>query len=154
MLPLFHGSFTITKQWAAAPEKVFDYWADPALKAQWFSGPPGLWSELKRSMDFRRGGEDVLEGRFNMGGLVSLYEARYHFIAPPSRLVYSYDMHLNGAPHSSSLASIAYEADGQGTKVTYTEQIVFLDGLDNTLSRRGGTEWQLMRIEGLLAATS
>ena len=150
MPPLFHGSFNITRHWQAAPTTVFAAWADPAVKAQWFSGPPGLWMEMKRSMDFKVGGQDVLEGRFTMGGMVSLYEARYHFIEPSSRLVYSYDMRLNGAPHSSSLTSLSFDAEEQGTKIIYTEQIVFLDGLDNTLSRKAGTEWQFSRIEALL----
>ena len=35
-----HGSFTIERQWKAAPSRVFSAWADPALKAQWFIGVP------------------------------------------------------------------------------------------------------------------
>ena len=37
-----------------------------------------------------------------------------------------------GGFHSVTLSSLELEAEGDGTRVSYTEQIVFLDGKDGT----------------------
>jgi uncharacterized protein YndB with AHSA1/START domain len=149
-IPLFHGTFTLTRSWAATPSRVFSAWSDPTTKAQWFRGPPDRWTELRRSIDFRPGGSEVLEGRFSESGKVSLFEARFHFIEQDQKLVYSYDLHLNGAFHSVTLSSLMLEPEGGSTRVSYTEQIVFLDGRDGTADRQHGTELQFAAIETVL----
>lgn len=50
--PFFHGTFTLSRVWAARPDRVFAAWSDPDLKAQWFTGPAERWTLLRRSMDF------------------------------------------------------------------------------------------------------
>ncbi|KAF0120695.1 SRPBCC family protein [Sediminibacterium sp.] len=148
-LPLFHGTFTIKRSWSATPERIFSAWSDPAVKAQWFRGPPEQWREVRRSMDFRVGGVELAEGRFD-NGLTTLFEARYHVIDPNCRLIYVYDLHLAGALHSVTLSSLDVQPDGDRTGVSYTEQIVFMDGKDGVEMRRGGTEWHFETIERLL----
>src|SRR5208283_4060616 len=147
VLPLCHGTFAIKRVWAATPQRIFSAWADPAIKAQWFRGPPELWTEVRRSMDFRVGGSEVAEGRFNDSGMTTLFEARYHVIEPGSRLVYVYDLHLSGELDSVTLSSLDLRPDGNRTHVFYSEQIVFLDGQDGVEKRRGGTEWNFETIE-------
>jgi uncharacterized protein YndB with AHSA1/START domain len=149
-LPFFHGTFAIKRVWAATPQRVFHAWTDPAMKAQWFRGPPGKWSELRRSMDFRVGGLEVAEGRFTDSGMTTLFESRYHVIEPDRRLVYVYDLRLSGELHSVTLSSLDLEPDGDRTRVSYTEQIVFMDGQDGTQMRRDGTEGHFEKIESLL----
>ena len=148
--PFFHGTFTIKRMWAATPQRIFSAWADPAVKARWFRGPPERWSEVRRSMDFRVGGVEVAEGRFDDIGMTTLFEARYHLIEPGRRLVYVYDLHLSGELHSITLSSLDLEGDGDGTRVSYTEQIVFMDGQDGIEKRREGTEASFEAIESLL----
>lgn len=145
-----HGSFTIERTFTASPSRAFSAWADPAVKAQWFIGPPG-WTLLKRSLDFRVGGLEVLEGRFSSGS-TTLYEARFHLIEPDHRLVYMYDLHHSDRFHSVTLSSLFLESAGSGTRMLYTEQIVFLDGRDGTADRRHGTELQHTAIEKVLTA--
>lgn len=145
-----HGTFTLERLWASSPEHVFDAWADPDLKAQWFTGPPDRWTLVMRSMDFRPGGLEVLEGRFADNESTTRYEARFHHIEPGRRLVYAYDLHLAGCFHSVTLSSLALTPEPGGTRVTYTEQIVFLDGRDGTADRRHGTEHQFSMIERVL----
>jgi uncharacterized protein YndB with AHSA1/START domain len=101
-------------------------------------------------MDFQVGGEEVLEGRFNESGMVTLFEARFHVIEPARRLVYAYDLHLSVNFHSVSLSSLELEPQRNGTRVAYTEQIVFLDGKDGTADRRHGTGLQFDAIETAL----
>lgn len=146
----FHGTFTLKRVWAATPDRVFGAWSDPLLKAQWFTGPPERWTLLRRSMDFRVGGQEVLEGRFDESGMTTFYEARFHVIESARRLVYAYDLHLSGRFHSVTLSSLELEAEGDGTRVSYTEQIVFLDGKDGTADRRHGTGLQFDMIETAL----
>ena len=149
MTPFFHGTFTIRRIWAATPERVLRAWSDPELKSQWFTGPEDRWTLIRRSMDFRAGGAEVLEGRFSESGMTTLYEARYHLIEP-DRLVYAYDLHHSGRFHSITLSSLTLGAETDQTAVSYTEQIVFLDGQDGTESRRHGTNLQFDMIENAL----
>lgn len=148
--PFFHGTFTLKRRWAASPERIFAAWSDPAIKAQWFTGPREQWTLHKRSMDFRVGGREVLEGRFEQSGMLSRFDARYHVIEPNERLVYSYDLFHSGTFHSVTLSSLELAADGDETRVSYTEQIVFLNGADGTESRRHGTALQFDMIENTL----
>ena len=149
-IPFFHGTFTIRRSWAATSERVFAAWADPQLKAQWFTGPSDRWTLVRRSLDFVAGGTEVLEGRFAESGMTTLFTARYHLIEPDRRLVYAYDLHLSGQFHSTTLASLTLEPEGAHTHVAYTEQIVFIDGADGTESRRHGTGLQFDTIENVL----
>jgi len=149
---LFHGTFTLNRVWAARADRVFEAWSDPHLKAQWFTGPAERWSLVRHSMDFRVGGRAVLEGRFNESGMVTLFEARFHAIEPARRLVYAYDLHHCGRFHSATLSSLQLEPEGNGTRVSYTEQIVFLDGKDGTEDRRRGTAFQFDQRENALRA--
>jgi uncharacterized protein YndB with AHSA1/START domain len=148
--PFFHGTFTLSRTWAATPDRVFSAWSDPMIKAQWFSGPPTEWTLLRRSMDFRTGGSEVLEGQFVKSGKKSLYEARLHLIEPGQRLVYVYDLHHSGSFHSVTLSSLRLQPEKGTTHVSYTEQIVFLDGRDGTADRKHGTELQFAMIEKVL----
>src|SRR5713101_6140124 len=100
-----HGKFVIERTYEASPAEVFAAWADPAVKARWFIGPEG-WSEIRRVLDFRSGGEELLHGRFATGE--TLFRARFHDIVPDERIVYVYDMHVSEKHHSVSLASVEF----------------------------------------------
>jgi len=145
--PFHHGTFTLKRTWAASPARVFSAWADPQIKSQWFAGPSEQWDLIRRSIDFRPGGIEVLEGRFKKSGLVSLFQARFHVIEQDRRLVYDYDLHRGDTFHSVTLSSLTLEPEGRSTRVSYTEQIVFLDGKDGTASREHGTALQFAEIE-------
>lgn len=139
-LPFIHGQFALTRVWKASPEKVFRAWSDPDMKMRWFAGPSGEWEVMRREMDFRVGGVELVEGRFLKTGMVSRYQGTPRFIEPNERLVLVYDMWIDGAPLSSSLSSLRLEAVAGGTKASYVEQLVFLDGKDGTASRIEGTQ--------------
>ncbi len=143
-----HGQFTITRDYAAAPARVYAAWADGETKARWFVGPND-WAVVERRLDFRVGGEEVLHGRFATSGMDTLFTARYHLIEPDARLVYVYDMHVGPRHHSVSLATVEFLARGEGTTLRFTEQVVFVDGTpsaEGTPSRERGTAAHLDRI--------
>jgi uncharacterized protein YndB with AHSA1/START domain len=145
-----HGTFTIERVYDAAPARVFRAWTDPEAKAAWFHGPAD-WKMIKREGDFRVGGQEILHGKFP-SGIESHYAARYHEIVKDERLVYVYDMHVNGSYHSASLATVEIAPADGGTRLEYTEQIVFLDGSDGLASREHGTNMLLDQLGGSLRA--
>jgi uncharacterized protein YndB with AHSA1/START domain len=135
--PVIHGSFVIERDFDAPPARVYAAWTSPELKARWFVGPEG-WTLIKREMDVRVGGSELLHGRFGEGK-ESLFKARYHALTPNERLVYVYDMFVNGEHHSLSLATIELQPRGAATHMTMTEHVAFLDGSDGTPSRKFGS---------------
>ena len=147
-----HGDFSINRVYDASPADVWAAWADPATKARWFIGPEG-WQQVERTLDMRVGGIETLHGRFAGSGLETLFTARYHLVEPQARLVYVYDMHLNGRHHSVSVATVEFIGDPEGTRLRFTEQVTFVDGTDGrdgTLSRKRGTSAHLERLASAL----
>lgn len=146
-----HSSFTIERVLQASVSLVYQAWTDPEAKAKWFIGPDS-WSPIRRELGFKEeSGEEMLLGRFD-DGTQTLYTARYHVISPNDRLVYAYDMHIDGVHLSVSLATVTFEAQGALTKMTYTEQAVYLLGEDGGVSRRGGTGAQFDRLDTYLTS--
>ncbi len=143
-----HASFTIERTYDSSPAEVFQAWADPAAKEQWFVGPPD-WKAARRELDFRVGGCERLSGAFP-GGRTTDYDARYWDIVPSERIVFTYGMHLNDKRISVSLATVALRPAGTGTRLTFTEQAVFLDGFVDGGGRERGTRAHLDRLDAVL----
>jgi uncharacterized protein YndB with AHSA1/START domain len=78
------------------------------------------------------------------------YDALYYDIVPDQRIVYCYEMYADGARISVSVATIEFADAEFGTKLSYTEQGAYLDGLDLPEDRQGGTEWMLDNLVKLL----
>jgi uncharacterized protein YndB with AHSA1/START domain len=131
-----HATFVIERTYDATPQRVFDAWADPAAKTQWF-GPPEKPKD-SYSLDFRVGGSEHLVIPMSDGPTYS-FDAIYQDIVPGQRIVYTYDMHRDDARISVSVATVEIEPAGDGTRLTLTEQGVFLDGLDTSAAREHGT---------------
>ncbi|CAN3991198.1 hypothetical protein MCBRY_002024 [Methylocystis bryophila] len=100
---------------------------------------------IQREMDFRPGGQEIAHGKFP-DGPETKFVARYHEIVENQRLVYDYDMHVDGVFMSVSLATIELTPQGDRTALKITEQAVFLDGKDGNESRREGTKYLLEQI--------
>jgi uncharacterized protein YndB with AHSA1/START domain len=144
-----HGTFTIDRIYPVSPAKVFAAFSTPEGKAAWFSGPPDKWTQLERSFDFRIGGKEHVSGQF-AGGPISTFDAVYLDIVSNARIIYAYDMHLDDKHISVSLATIEMKAEGSGTRFTFTEQGVFLDGYDDSGSRERGTKGVLDQLGAAL----
>ena len=136
-----HAKFTIERIYPAARERVFKAFADPRSKAKWFVGPDN-WDKSNHQLDFRVGGKETVSGG-PPGGPVHYYNATYQDIVPNERIVTTYEMHLDKARISVSLATVEFKAAGSGTKLILTEQGAFLDGFDKPELREEGTRGQL-----------
>jgi uncharacterized protein YndB with AHSA1/START domain len=132
-----HATFVIERTYPVAPARVFAAWSNLQSKQRWFGGPDE-WRRGEHTFDFRIGGKEHLSGG-PKGGTVHRFDATYQDIVPDERIIYTYEMHLDDAKISVSLATIEFKADGNGTKMTLIEQGVFLDGHDDAGSREKGT---------------
>lgn len=133
-------TFVVERVYPVPPPRVFAAYADPALKARWWGGGDG-WEPLRSSLDFTVGGHEHDDGRHPESNVVSAYHAVYWDIVPDSRIVSTYEMHLDGTRISVSLATTELLPEGEGTRLIYTENGSYLDGLDGVEGRRSGTEW-------------
>jgi uncharacterized protein YndB with AHSA1/START domain len=131
-----HGSFTITRSYPAQPGRVFGAWAKPEFKRKWFGAPKE--NDPDDIFEFRVGGREYNSGQ--MGGDTYTFDVRYQDIIPDQRIIYTYEMTMNGQRISVSLATIEIEPEGTGTRMTVVEHGAFLDGLDNSRQRQEGTE--------------
>jgi len=127
-----HATFVVERTYEAAPARVFNAWADPQAKAEWFADADGEFE-----LDFRIGGREINRSG-SPEGPVYLYDARYQDIVPDERIVYTYDMYANETRISVSLATVEFKGDGERTRVVYTEQGAYLDGLDTPDAREQG----------------
>jgi uncharacterized protein YndB with AHSA1/START domain len=129
-----HSTWTLERTYDASPARVFKAWADKEAKSQWFGGG----DELQWDLDFRVGGREINIGRIDSGTVFEL-EALYQDIIENERIVYSYEMKMDDARISVSLGTVQLEPAGDGTRLTYTEQGAYLDGLDKPEQREHGT---------------
>jgi uncharacterized protein YndB with AHSA1/START domain len=132
-----HASFTIERTYDSAVERVFAAWSSSDAKGRWFGGPDE-WTKEKHQLDFRVGGRESVAGG-PAGGPVHRYNATYLDIVPNERIVSVYEMHLDDARISVSLATAEFKVAGKSTRLVYTEQGAFLDGYDDAGSRERGT---------------
>jgi uncharacterized protein YndB with AHSA1/START domain len=129
-----HDSFVIEKVYMDTRDVVFAAWADPELKAKWFTE-----AEV---FDFRVGGQEKNQGGSpgdHPGGPAYTFNAHYQEIIPDQRIVYSYTMDLGETRISVSVATVEFKHINEGTQLIFTEQGAFLDGYDNVVDREHGT---------------
>lgn len=147
-----HAIFTLERTYPHALNRVFDAFATEEGKARWFASSDTPLTLMEKAFDFREGGEEKLVGRW-ANGTVSDFQARYLDILPGERIVYVYEMRINGTKISASLATLEFKPTAGGTQLTLTEQGAFLDGYDDAGSRERGTAELLEKVgESLEAA--
>lgn len=122
-----HATFVLERDYPVPVARVWEAFADPAVKATWWGGDEFVI--LERSDDFRVGGGDTELSRYGADGPIGRYESRYTGIVENQRIVFTYDMWLEDAHASTSLVTIVFEPIETGTRLTYTEQGVHLDGV-------------------------
>jgi uncharacterized protein YndB with AHSA1/START domain len=149
MSSVVHDSFTIERTYPVAPEKVFAAWTTLEAKRQWFGNEEGLEPVGEQSLDFRVGGQERFAAKAE--GKVFEFAATYCDIVENERIVWTYDMLMDGRRISVSLSTVEISGTPGGTRLVMTEQGAFLDGLDTNDQRREGTEQFLDSLANFLA---
>ncbi len=148
-----HATFVLERDYDATLDRVWQAFADEDAKKKWFGGADDDWEITEDVHDFQVGGRDVNVGIFQ-GAMESRFVGVYTDIVPNERIVYSYDMWVNGAHLSTSVTTITFEESAGGTHLTFTEQGVFLDNADNPAQREEGTSSLLDMLGASLAKES
>lgn len=126
---LGHAGFTLVREYPVPVAAVWAAFAQPERKREWFGTGDGREQVGEWVSDFRVGGRDVAESRFH-GGPLSRFVATYTDIVEHERIVLGYDMWIDGAHISTSIASYEFEHVGSGTRFTHGEHGIHLDGFD------------------------
>jgi len=152
-----HDTFTVIRRLAAAPEAVWQLWADEQLWRQW-SRMPGSGASYEH--DFRVGGGDHARSVFTQpDGRTEQLENRatYFHLEPPRRLVFAYESIVAELPRWASLVTVTLEPaaaeaadatdDAPATDLTWTEQVAFItptgDGSRDLPHLRGAVQLRL-----------
>ncbi|WP_282942596.1 SRPBCC family protein [Paenibacillus sp. RC67] len=129
-----HATFVVERTYAASPTRVYNAWTDPSAKAKWFSKPDVF--------EFRVGGREYSKGG-PPEGPVFTFDACYQEIIPDQRIVYTYTLDSNETRISVSITTVELIPTEGGTKLVFTEQGAFFDGLDTPEVREHGTNAML-----------
>ena len=146
-----HATFTLEHAYPVPPARVFDAWADPAVKTRWFTGAldPGA---VPMSMDFRVGGTERTVSASDAGPVV-VYEGLFCDIVTGERIVVANWIDVDSRRISVSQFTAEFLAEGDGTRLLVTEQGAYLDGHDSPDSRAIGIRAQLEALEAEIAAS-
>jgi uncharacterized protein YndB with AHSA1/START domain len=148
MSSVVHDSFTIERTYPSAPERVFAAWATIAAKSQWFANEEGFEPVDEHTLEFRVGGREHFSAKVQ--GSLFDFDATYYDIVEDERIVWAYDIKMDGRRMSVSVATIELSGVPGGTRLAITEQGAYLDGLDTNEQRAEGTRAFLDNLAGYL----
>jgi len=84
-------------------------------------------------------------------GTQELFYERADVLVEDERIVFAYDLLLEDRLTSVSLTTVEFFGEEGGTRLLFTEQGAFFDGLDDPAEREHGTGWLLDRLGRVLA---
>ncbi len=141
-----HATFVIERSLPATAQRVFAAWSSAEAKSKWF----GTREEGGVELEFEVGGRERFAAAAPDGARYS-YDALYMDIVRDQRIVYTYEMYRDDERISVSVATVEIAPDGEQSKLTLTEQGVFLDGHDTVALREHGTREMIEYLAGVLA---
>lgn len=138
---VIHSTFVIERSYPAAPERVFDAFADPAKKRQWFF-ESDHHDFRSYASEFRVGGAESARFLFKEGspiaGMTCAVDTQFQEIVPNRRIVLSSRMALNGHCISAALVTVELLPTESGTDLICTHQGAFFEGADGPAMREAG----------------
>jgi len=139
-----HSSFSIERTYPWPPARVFAAFSNQETKRRWFAEGEG-WEVDEFSLDFRVGGHEISRFR-KKGGAPMGNDTVYLDIVPERRIVLAYTMTVGDKRISISLTTVEIAPSGEGTRLVYTEQGAFFDGVDKPAGREAGCRHLLKRL--------
>jgi|SRR5450755_1542366 len=148
-----HATFVIERAYPVAAAAVWHALSDNHARDQWFGGG-AAFDIREKSHDFRVGGHATEEGQWH-GGPRSRFRSTstYTDIVDQQRIVFTYDIWVDGQHLSTSVTTITLAPDDDQTRLTYTEQGVHFDGLDSIEGREEGSRGLLDQLGAYLTTT-
>ena len=141
--PSTHTDFVIERELTATPAAVFQAWADPQTKRRWSDCHAEYTTEYR--LEFRPLGRETHQVVYP-DGRVQRIEKVFFDIVTGQRIVFAYDIEVDGRRLSVSLVTVEFFASQRGTRMVYTEQLAYLDGHEDRAQRLRGTEESLGRL--------
>ena len=141
--PATQTDFVIEREFVATPEAVFQAWADPAAKRLWSDCHSEHSTDYR--LDFRQHGHESHRVVYPDGRVQAIEKVFFDIVAD-RRIVFAYDIRIDGRPLSVSLVTVEFFASPRGTRMVYTEQLSYLDGHEDRAQRLRGTEEGLDRL--------
>ena len=148
-----HATLVIERSYPAAQSRVYAAWANWEAVAIWMTDPDVTEGDSEPEFDFRVGGHERFSWQLP-DGTPWRFDATYYDIIENQRIVYCYEQYTRGELASVSVTTIEFAPDGDGTRLTYTEQGVFLDDLDKPAARQEGYEALLDNLSNYLNSTA
>ncbi|MBI1359185.1 MAG: polyketide cyclase [Alphaproteobacteria bacterium] len=143
-----HATLTFERTFKASPDRVFDAWADPAKRMQW-DVPGENWVVAEHRQDFRLWGEELTRfGPKDNAHVIS--KGCYLDIARNRRIISAGVMHGDGQAMTATMCTIEITPNGDGSKLTLTDQSAFF-GWETEDMRREGFGQILDRLGAWLA---
>jgi uncharacterized protein YndB with AHSA1/START domain len=136
-IPSTHTDFVIEREFDATPEAVFMAWADPEARRRWSDCHAEYTTEYR--LDFRPLGHETHQVTWP-DGRVQEIEKIFFDISDARRIIFAYDIRIDGRRLSASLVTVEFFASQRGTRMVYTEQLAYLDGHEDRAQRLRGTE--------------
>jgi uncharacterized protein YndB with AHSA1/START domain len=127
---------TLTRRFAATPERLFDAWLDPADVRRFLFATPG-GEMVTVEIDPRVGGDALIVER--RGDKEAIHRLRYEAIERPRRLVFLFKACIAGGPVADEWTRVTVEIapEGDGARLTLIHEGVWPDFEDKT--REGWT---------------
>lgn len=150
-----HGTVTVSRDLSAPPERIWAAFADLEVRDRWFAIPG---KDSRHELDFRVGGTETATGVFAPSDEAETVEwrSRIFDLEEPRRLVFGYELSVDGLRRTVSLVTVVLAPEDAGTRIDYTEQYTLLaftdiEGQDEA-HLRGSIPFLLNRLEGALNA--
>jgi uncharacterized protein YndB with AHSA1/START domain len=145
---IVHHTFAVERTFPHPAARVFAAFSDPKKKRRWFAEGEG-WIVDEFTADFTEGGREVSRFHFEDGPPMENVTV-YQDIVAERRIVFVYAMKVGDKRISASLSSIELFPEKGGTRVVYTEQGQYFDGIDQPKQREIGCAELYDRLAELL----
>jgi uncharacterized protein YndB with AHSA1/START domain len=132
-----HHTVVVRRRYDASVERVFRAWQDPAALQGWYTPGDDSWTARVLEHEFRVGGVKRL--RFGPPAETPFFEdCRYEDIVPDARLCYSMTIARGDVRITTSMVTVELIAHGERTELIVTDQLVVLDGGEQSGDRERG----------------